>query len=146
MVVSLECPREGNFSKLEDFVGLPYDEWGRNPDVGLDCWSLPNTIYSTMGAPLPPRPSSCMPVAWCEARLIEFGWKKVDRPQRFDLLIFRYPFRAVNHLGIFLGARRFLHTTPKTGACISTIGQGWLRSLVGVFMHESVRAATKVSQ
>lgn len=86
-----------------------------------------------------------MPIPWCEGRLAEFGWTKVERPRRGDLLVFRYPFRAVNHLGIFLGSNRFLHTTPKTGACISVLGQGWLRSLVGVFMHERVRAATKIA-
>lgn len=143
MAAFLECLRAGNFSNLETLVGIPYEEWSTDPAHGLDCWSLPNAIFSAVGAPLPPRPTCCMPIPWCEERLAEFGWLKIGKPERADLLVFRHPFRAANHLGVFLGVRRFLHTTPRTGACISVLGQGWLRSLAGTFRHERVRNAAK---
>jgi cell wall-associated NlpC family hydrolase len=89
-------------------LGTPYRWGGTDPDSGLDCSGLVNYVFRTaLGVDLP-RVSRDM-AANDNAELI----KNRDELRQGDLVFFGVRGR-VNHVGIYVGEGRFLHS-PSTG-------------------------------
>lgn len=89
-------------------LGTPYRWGGTDPDSGLDCSGLVGYVFRTaLGVDLP-RVSRDM-AANDNAELI----KSRDELRQGDLVFFGVRGR-VNHVGIYVGEGRFLHS-PSTG-------------------------------
>jgi cell wall-associated NlpC family hydrolase len=78
--------------RLADYTGLPYQ-----PPRG--CMMLARAFLAELGIPVPDvdNPGDA------------FEWKRVDRPQPNDLVVFN-KFGRPNHVGVCLGRDRFLHS------------------------------------
>jgi len=138
-MAAFQGSRQGvNFSKPEDLVGIPYVEYGQDCRIGLDCWSLVALVYGWYGVVMPPRPSAAVPISYCDSGLAEHGWHSVNKAERMDMVCFRSVSGQAQHVGIYLGYERVLHTTSKTGVCILPLNVPWRRHITGVYRHETV--------
>ena len=45
--------------KLDDLIGLPFIDGGRDPSVGFDCWGLSTEVFRRYGIELPDYKISC---------------------------------------------------------------------------------------
>ena len=89
-------------------LGTPYRWGGTSPDSGFDCSGLVGYVFrTTLGIELP-RVSREMATK-ADAQLI----KDRDELQQGDLVFFGRKGR-VNHVGIYVGEGRFVHS-PSTG-------------------------------
>lgn len=86
-------------------VGTPYNENGQTPEEGFPCWAMCRWVYNQIGIPVPGKP---------------IGWRKYfdeldkDSPvQRYDLLCFQNLDRIVDHVGVAISSKDFVHADEK---------------------------------
>jgi len=85
-------------------VGVPYRYGGSDPDEGFDCSGLVYYAYTSNGRAIPRTSRS----QFDAARKIT-----LDQAAEADLLFFSDQ-EKLSHVGIYLGAGRFIHA-PSTG-------------------------------
>jgi cell wall-associated NlpC family hydrolase len=123
------------------YIGLPWADVGRDVDTGLDCYGLLRLIWSrelgidlpsldgryehsrdldTVGA-LASDPEAVLPVV------------EVQRPQRWDMLIYRCP-RVSAHIGVYIDRGRFVHQPYGKPSRVERMSSAYWRSkLDGVY-------------
>jgi hypothetical protein len=95
----------------ERFIGVPYRWGGESTTAGFDCSGLTMVVYQLNGLELP-RTSRDQ---WLAGRPVDR-----DEMSRGDLVFFATRGgRSISHVGIYLGADRFLHA-PGRGSTIQT--------------------------
>ncbi len=98
---------QGMLERALTLLGTPYRWGGTSPDSGFDCSGLVSYVFrSALGIELP-RISRDM-ASKTDAELI----KKREDLQQGDLVFFGRKGR-VNHVGIYVGEGRFLHSPSK---------------------------------
>ena len=112
-------------------MGRPYKYGGTGVDGGgFDCSGLIQYAYGRHGIALPRRSVD-------QAREGSKVSKEVARLLPGDLLTFSNRGGAVTHVGLYIGARRFIHSATR-GVQVSTLsaedpyGRWWHRRWVGV--------------
>jgi peptidoglycan endopeptidase LytE len=94
-----------------EWVGTPYRRGGESPH-GMDCSGLAVTVFNELGVSLPrstrEQQSAGRPV-------------DVDELAPGDLVFFRLGSSHVNHVGIALGPREFLHASRSRGVVIDRL-------------------------
>lgn len=102
-------------------VGTPYRWGGNTPESGFDCSGLVVYVFRDAAGVGLPRQSSAMS---------ELGARKlaVDSLQSGDLVFFESG-RRIDHVGIYVGKRRFVHA-PNSGGTVR------LDSLDGTWWRE----------
>jgi len=97
-------------------IGTPYRFGGSDPSVGLDCSGLVTYIHGRLGIAVPRTAAAQFAAA-----------RPVDRTavQPGDLVFFRLVpgSREVTHVGVYLGAGRFVHA-PQTGRSVEAASLG----------------------
>jgi cell wall-associated NlpC family hydrolase len=116
-------------------LGAPY-RWGsvgaRGTTSGFDCSGLIWRAYASQGVTVPR-------VSWEQARAGVPVPRALNALEAGDLLAFsRVPGGAVEHVGLYVGAGRFVHSSGWDGAVVVTRlaaddphGRWWLRRWVG---------------
>ena len=105
-------------------VGTPYRWGGNTPDSGFDCSGLVGYVFRDAAGVTLPRTSNAMS---------GLGQRKlaVDSLQSGDLVFFASG-RKVDHVGIYVGERRFVHA-PNNGGTVrldSIDGAWWKEHFV----------------
>lgn len=85
-------------------VGLPYQYGGNGPRV-FDCSGLVSFTHAAHGIAVPRATSA----QFAAARVVP-----TSQLMAGDLIFFRFDAGAVSHVGIYVGAGRFVHA-PQTG-------------------------------
>ncbi|MFN8178269.1 MAG: C40 family peptidase [bacterium] len=97
------------------WVGTPYRRGGESPR-GMDCSGLAVTVFNELGVSLPrstrEQQSAGRPVG-------------VDELAPGDLVFFRLGSSRVNHVGIALGPREFLHASRSRGVVIDRLDDAY---------------------
>lgn len=96
-----------------DFVGIRYRRGGVSTETGFDCSGFTRYVFAmSLGMMLPRR---------ADEQAAAPGFVAVQREdlQPGDLVFFNTLKRSFSHVGIYLGANRFIHA-PRTGASIRT--------------------------
>jgi cell wall-associated NlpC family hydrolase len=96
-----------------DFVGIRYRRGGASVETGFDCSGFTRHVFAmSLGMVLPRRADE-------QATAPGFVAVKRDDLQPGDLVFFNTLKRSFSHVGIYLGANRFIHA-PRSGASIRT--------------------------
>ena len=66
-----------------------------------------------------------------------WGFKKVDNPQKDDLLIFAVNSKIGNHCGVFLGNDIFFHHATQRLSCRENLYPFWIKHLIGIYRYET---------
>ena len=101
-------------------VGTPYRYGGNTPEGGFDCSGLVGYVFRDAAGVGLPRTS---------AQMSELGKRKlaVDALQAGDLVFFAES-RAVSHVGIYVGERRFVHAPNRGGTVrLDSLDGAWWR-------------------
>ena len=108
------------------FIGVPYAHGGRDK-FGMDCYGLFLAMMREMGRAVA---DYQYPQGWefmGGEILLENYHKHAKEIQRADLapgdaILFRtVPAVAANHIGVYIGAGRFVHCTKTCGVTVSEI-------------------------
>jgi cell wall-associated NlpC family hydrolase len=113
---------------INDLIGKPFKGGGRGPDE-YDCWGLSMEIYKRLGITLPNFP---VEGAVCEAFNKEVSgiieeeveknrWEELKKLEEGCFIIFKSHPYFVQHIGIYLGSDKYIHTGQKTGAEVRRI-------------------------
>jgi|SRR4029077_11615872 cell wall-associated NlpC family hydrolase len=106
------------------FLGLPYRWGGTSERGGVDCSGLVKILFAKLHIELP-RTSR---------EQIHSGEKiALDDLKRGDLLFFSSDGATPNHVGLYIGDKRFVHAAKNPGkVIISGLDQPWyIRHLLG---------------
>ena len=128
------------------FVGKPFREGGRGPDV-YDCWGIVWATYKQiLGVILPDYSeigtNETISVTRQMQESISTGpWLRVAAPQEFDVMVARrdphskYP----GHVGIMLDANRVLHVWRERDVHISRVAEPTLQGLIlGYYRYKTL--------
>jgi len=86
--------------------GHPYVIGGESPAEGFDCSGLVYYVYQQHGVSLPRD-------AWSQAH--ELPMVDAEQRQPGDLVFFNTGYHAFSHVGIYLGANKFVHAPSDNG-------------------------------
>lgn len=127
---------------VADLIGKPFVDGGRGPD-GYDCLGLVREVYRRCGVDFPNYTGCCYDLAAFSA-----GYEK-ERPRwiRHEppdipvpaVVAIRFNAPVVNHVGVYIGEGKFLHTREKTGVVIElTRSPAWNRRIEGFYTCPSL--------
>jgi cell wall-associated NlpC family hydrolase len=126
--------------RFSKYVLIRFRNGGRN-EKGCDCWGLVCLVYKLeFGVILPDFTISCL-----DARLIDGEissqrslWRKLNKPRLPCVVVMRnsaYSPKICNHLGIYIGNRKILHTSQGTGAIITSLTDPcWSKTIEGFYV------------
>ncbi len=107
---------------MKEYLGVPY-RTGGSSFKGMDCSGFSRTIYAEVfGVTLPHNSAeqfSCPKLHSVNENKLKTG----------DLIFFSKR-KRINHVGIYLGHRRFMHATNGSGITISSIDNQHWKSLI----------------
>ena len=72
-----------------------------------------------------------------EKTISEWGFKKVDTPQKNDLLIFQISENVGDHCGVYLGNDIFFHHAENRLSCREPLYPLWGKYIIGIYRHEA---------
>jgi len=128
--------------KYEDLIGRPYKLGGRGP-ADYDCWGLVLEVSRRAGIELPDIDVPADNPA--RGRVISVqkrdNFIRLDRPEKYSIVLLRIIDDANLirwHVGFVLEAGRFIHTTEKMGANISSLKDPkWRLHIEGYYKYRS---------
>ena len=126
-------PKE-NFNPL---IGREY-KFGVN-----DCFEAMRDWLKSQGIKIPKR--AAFEDDWwlkgldyfTEEIISEWGFKKVNSPQRNDLLVFAVESSIGNHCGVYLGNDLFFHHAENRLSCRESLYPFWSKHIIGIYRYEA---------
>ena len=108
---------------LKKFIGIPFEENGR-AFTGADCWGLVSLFYRELfNIDLPDYRIGCVSASLIsetvERESSTETWRKVDIPEFGNVVLLSTDSRdpmLKNHIGVWVGDGRILHTTGTLGS------------------------------
>lgn len=130
---------------MDELIGIPYLEKGRDPATGLDCWGLFRVFYQrVLGITLPSYGETYMHAhdhdAMAEAMETHLpsAWVRVSEPRFGDGIRLRIDGKAC-HVAAYLGNGEMLHTQSSHDSAIDRIDSiRWKNRIEGFYRHVSV--------
>lgn len=127
---------------MDEYVGIPFLENGTNRN-GLDCYRLVVLIYREklgielqdfVGVFVGDTLASMRKVARL-MRSEKQKWQKVEKPQRYDVVLFRSGAMAY-HVGIVVDHKRMLHISDGIDSTIDEYtGIEWRNRVEGFYRY-----------
>lgn len=122
------------------YVGIPYEDHGRDILVGLDCWGLVMEVYrNELGVKLPSYSDRYVTAADREliARIMQGDaakWTRVPgRPVAFDLVLMEMAGWA-SHVGLVVTEGWMLHSPGPHASVVEQYTSGrYAHRVVGIF-------------
>lgn len=115
--------------KIDNLIGLPFVNSGRDPNVGLDCWGLVMEVFKRYGVDLPDFVVDAFAFRTIDTLIGEAAvsrtWEEVYKPCDGDaplVVLMRMHPVLVTHAGVFIGNSKIIHTMENTNAVISKVG------------------------
>lgn len=130
--------------RIDDLIGVPFVDGGRDAATGLDCWGLVLVVFNRAGLLLPDYRIGChdidaIGVAVASERMLGRWrrWYHHDAPTPSLVAIrFNSPI-LVNHTGVYVGNGKFLHTRERTGVVVEPVnGPAWRHRIEGFYTPE----------
>ena len=130
--------------KLDDLIGVPFANRGRDPKTGLDCYGLVKEVFRRYGYDIPEYDTHyhyddmCRINELISGNIKNYPWRKLKEPKAPCLMAIRFgsPDGVVNHTAVYIGEDRFIHTREKIGVNIDRISSpAWRRVIVGYYEY-----------
>ena len=124
--------------EILSLVGAPFVDGGRGPE-SFDCWGLVREVYRRCGIDLPEYAGiGCYDVMNVTAEMERNRpfWEECQPPDLPvpSVIALRVSAPMVNHVGIYIGDGKFLHTREKAGAVIEKIDSPiWRHRIEGFY-------------
>ena len=97
---------------VNDLIGKQFQSGGRGPNV-YDCYGLVREVYHRHGIDLPDYSIAADACQQIEGQIEEEKtsgkWIQIDEPEIPCLVLLRCHVDFVQHLGVYVGAGKFLH-------------------------------------
>lgn len=119
--------------EYSDLLGSPFVDGGRDPAYGLDCWGLVRVCFARCGVELPDYPIGCLESAAINDEIernrpqwvpVEAG-KLEDEPSLVAMRLAQTV--MINHVGVYVGGGKFLHTEQRKGVHMDRADAHWWR-------------------
>jgi len=127
--------------KLDDLIGLPFVDGGRDPEAGLDCWGLSTEVFRRYGITLPDYQISCEDASRIhnEVREQRPFWHRCEGEIPIPaLVVIRFTVYC-DHTGVYIGSGRFIHTCKGIGVNIERIDHpAWAKRIEGFYIPGGV--------
>ncbi|WP_371363624.1 hypothetical protein SRRS_45040 [Sporomusa rhizae] len=128
--------------QLDDLIGLPFIDGGRNPAVGLDCWGLSTEVFSRYGITLPDYKISCEDASRIHSEVNEQRpcWRRCEGDIPVPaLVVIRFTVYC-DHTGVYIGQGRFIHTRKGIGVNIDRVDSpAWEKRIEGFYVPEVIQ-------
>ena len=130
--------------KLDDLIGVPFANRGRDPETGLDCYGLVMEVYRRYGYDIPEYDMQYHYEDMCRVNeLIQgnsqnYPWKEISEPEVPCLMAIRFgsPEGVVNHTAVYIGDDCFIHARERVGVCVDRLSSpAWSRVIVGFYKY-----------
>ncbi|HWR06300.1 C40 family peptidase [Sporomusa sp.] len=125
--------------ELNDLIGLPFIDGGRDPAVGLDCWGLSTEVFRRYGIELPDYKISCEDASRIHSEVEEqrAGWRRCEQEIPVPaLVVIRFTVYC-DHTGVYIGQGRFIHTRKGLGVNIDRVDSpAWANRIEGFYVPE----------
>lgn len=126
-----------------DLLGKPFRDGGRGPDA-FDCWGLCVEVFRREGVTLRDYRLYCYDTEGFFQnfhdelpRWDRHEWPNIPVPA---VVAIRFNTYVVNHVGVYIGDGKFLHTREKTGVLIERIeSPAWRRRIEGFYTPKKAR-------
>ena len=123
--------------RLDDLIGLPFIDGGRDPAVGFDCWGLSTEVFRRYGIELPDYKISCEDASRISSQIDEQKpfWHRCEGEISVPaLVVIRFAVYC-DHTGVYIGQGRFIHTRQEVGVNIDRIDHpAWAKRIEGFYM------------
>ena len=104
---------------IETFIGAPY-RWGGTSRRGVDCSGFTQTVFREQGITIPRKSTYQFKVG----KVVEKNELKYG-----DMVFFKKNFWGkVNHVGIYVGENKFIHSLGGKGVVISSLNKGYYKT------------------
>ena len=135
---------------MQHLIGIPYQNKGRNPEQGLDCWGLLREFYREfMGIELPSYDDTYTDAFDRVSTSYAIDahnnqWYRVTEPAFGDAVLCKLSGHAC-HVGVYLGNHQMLHTQMGHDSALDRIdGIKWKNRLAGFYRHAAHIGANDV--
>lgn len=123
-----------DYTKL---IGIPFVDRGRDPKTGLDCYGLAREVFRMHGIDLPEFWIACEDASHINQTVSnekESGrWIRLEKPEAPCLVVLRFNNFQWNHVGVYIGGGKFIHTARKTGVRIERLDHPYWRNRIEGF-------------
>lgn len=126
--------------KYDDLIGISFKDGGRDKS-GLDCWGLAKECFKRQRITVQDYDISAMATASIDRELQsnQTTWHEIDSPAIGCLVLINISCQGfANHVGIYVGAGKFIHAYAHTGVCLSTIRR-WRSHIKGYYLPPEER-------
>ena len=137
-----------NYPDLELNILEPKENFnpliGREYKFGInDCFEAMRDWLATQNIKIPKR--AAFEDDWwlkgldyfTEETIAQWGFKKVDTPQKNDLLIFAVESSVGNHCGVYLNNDIFFHHAENRLSCRESLYPFWAKHIIGIYRHDA---------
>ena len=123
----------------EDLLGTPFVNRGRDPKKALDCYGLAKEVFRRYNIDLPEYWISCDDASRINQTVNkekESGrWIRLEKPQEPSLIVLRFNKHEWNHVGVYIGNGRFIHTAKRTGVRVERLDHPyWRHKIEGYYI------------
>ncbi|MFZ3044711.1 MAG: NlpC/P60 family protein [Desulfatirhabdiaceae bacterium] len=123
------------------FLKIPFKDGGRD-FFGADCWGIVMLVYREFGIDLPDFKIACgeslkINFAVSEQRL---AWCRLTKPSAPCVVVMRMSDRyaqACNHVGVYIGGEKFIHTLKKQGPSLVSVNHPYFEQKIEGFYEFS---------
>lgn len=126
-----------------DLIGKPFQDGGRGPET-FDCWGLCLEVFRREGVMLRDYRLCCYDAEGFDRnfrdelpRWNRYQWPDIPVPA---VITIRFNEPVVNHVGVYIGDMKFLHTREKTGVVVERIDAPyWKHRIEGFYTPNEPR-------
>lgn len=126
---------------LNDLIGVPFINQGRDFKTGLDCYGLVIEVFKRFEIEVPEYYINCEDASGIDTLYKDntkgYPWRECEPGNKPVPCLIALRFnqaKYVNHTGIYLGKGQFIHIRQKVGSCIDRIDSpAWRRLIAGFY-------------
>lgn len=125
--------------RLDDLIGVPFIDGGRDAAVGFDCWGLSIEVFRRYGIALPDYKISCEDASCINSQINTQKpyWQRCEGELPVPALVVIRFASYCDHTGVYIGQGRFIHTRQEVGVNIDRIAHpAWSRRIEGFYIPE----------